>query len=377
MRKAPLFAMGCCLLLLVAPLAGSTVRVQAAAPTGPERTPAPETGIPQSHWCYDVITQVAQKGIPTGYPPSTFFGKHVRTRGEFTRATWNALLNIHESGEFGLNASAILAREILNKLVAEFEPELIQLVTEKRLKAQLTAIDALCRDPKPRGVSSPRPYKAAPWGGWLEDPETRAAAQKEGARQAAEAWARGEITLLTPDRLPERFPQLSATLPVRYVPDATGNPRKLHSIAGHNREIWRRLREEPHPSGSSLGWVREVFDLKQAWRQRRNTLRLKRLPDTLVSCDGQFTFTFPPVHGLPYFCVPVVRMELSGSKPRKDAFPCPIPIDWERNIRLAEGPAGSGVVLIRSEHPIGGKRWQTRIRAVDLRTGWVLNAVAD
>ncbi len=54
----------------------------------------PFADVPQSHWAYDAVTQLAQRGIFTGYPDNTFSGKRALTRYEFAVALQRMLQDV-------------------------------------------------------------------------------------------------------------------------------------------------------------------------------------------------------------------------------------------------------------------------------------------
>ena len=46
----------------------------------------PFADVPQGHWAYDAVNDLAKRGIFTGYPDGTFSGKRALTRYEFAVA---------------------------------------------------------------------------------------------------------------------------------------------------------------------------------------------------------------------------------------------------------------------------------------------------
>src|SRR3569833_3804880 len=62
---------------------------QAQAPAG-----GPFADVPQGHWAYDAVQQLAQRGIFTGYPDGTFAGKRALTRYEFAVALQRMLQEV-------------------------------------------------------------------------------------------------------------------------------------------------------------------------------------------------------------------------------------------------------------------------------------------
>jgi len=54
----------------------------------------PFADVPMGHWAYDAVTQLAQKGIFTGYPDGTFQGRRALTRYEFAVALQRMLTEV-------------------------------------------------------------------------------------------------------------------------------------------------------------------------------------------------------------------------------------------------------------------------------------------
>lgn len=54
----------------------------------------PFADVPMNHWAYDAVTQLAQRGIFTGYPDNTFSGKRALTRYEFAVALQRMLQDV-------------------------------------------------------------------------------------------------------------------------------------------------------------------------------------------------------------------------------------------------------------------------------------------
>lgn len=66
----------------------SAAHAQAGRPGGPFQD------VPQNHWAYDAVQQLAQKGIFTGYPDGTFSGRRALTRYEFAIALQRMLQEV-------------------------------------------------------------------------------------------------------------------------------------------------------------------------------------------------------------------------------------------------------------------------------------------
>ena len=54
----------------------------------------PFQDVPMDHWAYDAVTQLAQRGVFTGYPDNTFSGKRALTRYEFAVALQRMLVDV-------------------------------------------------------------------------------------------------------------------------------------------------------------------------------------------------------------------------------------------------------------------------------------------
>ena len=56
----------------------------------------PFQDVPMTHWAYDAVNQLAQRGIFTGYPDGTFGGRRALTRYEFAVALQRMLQDIEK-----------------------------------------------------------------------------------------------------------------------------------------------------------------------------------------------------------------------------------------------------------------------------------------
>jgi len=78
--------------------AGAAIGAGALLPSAAHAQAAPAGGpfadVPQSHWAYDAVQSLAQKGIFTGYPDGTFSGKRALTRYEFAVALQRMLQEV-------------------------------------------------------------------------------------------------------------------------------------------------------------------------------------------------------------------------------------------------------------------------------------------
>jgi hypothetical protein len=318
----------------------------------------PDEPVPQNHFVYDDLTAAARSGFDLGFPDGTFSGERPVTRGEFATAVRTALAQLDWMEAVGAPWPAHdRYYPQLHRTTLEFDAELLaQGADRDQIRARQERLDALWWDPSPRGVRTPgleeqRPEPAHAL--LCDDP----AAEATGERLASEEWSRGEIVLYTTGAAPRDNPRLAAAIPVRRA--SGGEPAYSRQVMlAHNRAVWARLRAGGAPGASPLGWITTVFSLRRAWRSAA-PVRWAPDPEVLDSPDGCFQLrwtTAPESRGWL-----TVR---SSSGDRKVTLPAhPKEVVW--------GPRGSAAVFLR--FAAGGK---SLYFAVDLRTGWVLNAEA-
>src|SRR5438132_12922284 len=63
--------------------AGAALGASALLPLAAQAQGGPFADVPQGHWAYDAVNQLAQRGVFTGYPDGTFGGKRALIRYEF------------------------------------------------------------------------------------------------------------------------------------------------------------------------------------------------------------------------------------------------------------------------------------------------------
>lgn len=80
----------------------------------------PFSDVPASHWAYDAVNSMAEKGILQGYPNGTFKGNKVVTRYELAHMTAKMIANVEQCG--GNVSKTDL--QTLEKLTVEFADEL-------------------------------------------------------------------------------------------------------------------------------------------------------------------------------------------------------------------------------------------------------------
>ena len=89
--------------------------------------PSLATDVPQTHWAYDALQQLAQQGFDTGYPPEgvTIIGKSAFTRLQFGDAVSRILVNLEagKSPALPSKTSAIQAWEAVRRLSRVFDHE--------------------------------------------------------------------------------------------------------------------------------------------------------------------------------------------------------------------------------------------------------------
>jgi hypothetical protein len=75
--------------------AGAAIGAGALLPLAAQAQGGPFADVPQGHWAYDAVNQLAQRGIFTGYPDGTFGGRRALTRYEFAVALQRMLQEIN------------------------------------------------------------------------------------------------------------------------------------------------------------------------------------------------------------------------------------------------------------------------------------------
>lgn len=78
----------------------------------------PFMDVPMNHWAYDAVSQLAARGIVTGYPDGAFKGQWKATRYEMASVVARALAYVD------MNKASKEDLELLKKLVVEFKDEL-------------------------------------------------------------------------------------------------------------------------------------------------------------------------------------------------------------------------------------------------------------
>ena len=82
---------------------------------------APFNDIPASHWAYEAVNQMAEKGIIQGFPDGTFKGNQNLTRYQLAMITAKMLSNVEQ---YGTGSFAKNDLQTLEKLTVEFADEL-------------------------------------------------------------------------------------------------------------------------------------------------------------------------------------------------------------------------------------------------------------
>ena len=82
---------------------------------------APFNDIPASHWAYEAVSQMAEKGIIQGFPDGTFKGNQNLTRYQLAMITAKMLANIEQNGTGSIAKNDL---QTLEKLTVEFADEL-------------------------------------------------------------------------------------------------------------------------------------------------------------------------------------------------------------------------------------------------------------
>ena len=89
---------------------GASLCLSLAATAMAQTPPEAFKDVDRSHWAYDAVESLRQKGIVVGYPDGYFRGKRTLTRYEFAVALDRALKNIQLTpGPKGDTGSRIVA----------------------------------------------------------------------------------------------------------------------------------------------------------------------------------------------------------------------------------------------------------------------------
>jgi len=97
----------------------------------------PFMDVPMNHWAYDVIGQLAARGVLSGYPDGTYKGNQPMTRYEVASAVARALAVVD------MTKASKQDVEMLKKLVVEFKDELDALgVKVDKLDGRVAALEA-------------------------------------------------------------------------------------------------------------------------------------------------------------------------------------------------------------------------------------------
>jgi hypothetical protein len=312
---------------------------------------------------------LAQAGVSTGYPDGAFLGRRALRRHDFARAlqfVFSETVQMEGTGAPWKRHTR--GPSPLLQLTEEFYPELAaQGVQPSALHDAVERFERLWRDPRPRGVTEPL---LLPWRSRMVMPlwPPDEAARGEGAALAVAEWARGEVVLYAPGAEADTGFALPNAIRLRYVAEAERDPRALQLVAGHNREVWRRLRKYGPPPGSSLEWLPQVFHQRQLWLKAGRGKGKDGLHGESVSPDGEFRLHWNRVEYLNGSHELEDLEVLIGSIDSYCGYGNYVPgsLEW------IWGPPGSGLVFYRHARKFG-KRRRIRLYAVDLRTGCVLN----
>ena len=85
-------------------------------------TANPFSDVPASHWAYDAVNSMAEKGIIQGFPNGTFKGNQNVTRYQLAMITAKMIANVEQMGGNGSVSKTDL--QTLEKLTVEFADEL-------------------------------------------------------------------------------------------------------------------------------------------------------------------------------------------------------------------------------------------------------------
>ena len=321
--------------------------------------------VPLDDPAYELMQELAQAGIFTGLPDGSFHGKRNLHRSEFTFALRTMFGDLSRMEEEGFRTWR--PRDLHIRLMAttkEFTPELVKAgATSALIRETVDRFDRAFRDQHPHAITEPYRSDA-----WPPDPNART----RGAGAAIEEWGRGEVALYaSPEQLRQRdawrqpLPPLTVdaadALPIRVIGGLEPSADIKEYIAGHNAEMWRRLRRDRGLTGSRLSWLNDVFNLPGHWQRR---WREVQDVDQAVSPDGG------RVCGV--YLSDSLRWSCFARWPTPGVFEINLP-DRACCGSVLWGPPGSAVIFLRSR--LRNKtNTETRYYAIDLRTGVILNA---
>jgi len=102
--------------------------------------------VPKTHWAYDAVDYLLNKGLIEGYPDGTFKGERTMTSYEFAQVIARAYVAMEEKLTNGEKAS-IDTEAIMNDLMEEFAPELdaIKKLSEEN-KAKLDDLESKLKE---------------------------------------------------------------------------------------------------------------------------------------------------------------------------------------------------------------------------------------
>jgi len=347
--------------------------------------------VPLTHWAYDAVNWFLQQGYDTEV--SWESGRPSYTRRQFAGfvADFVGQAEIEAGiGAPGLQAHARKWRgsqNALSRLAGEFQPELTALgLDDSRFRATLAAFERVWKTGRPEGVSVP----LVRWGLRRYDPVAR----EEGRQRAEEEWRRARPLLyLAPSRgrvLPRQI-DLKDALPLEVLPRLGVDHRTRQMVAGHNERVWQLLREKGSAPDGKLAWTAKLFDLERTWIAGvKRALRLDRKhPGVVVPGGGGRLLWEGEDRGPPLEELPDGRLLASKRKtpPTQVLRMDYLPFDEEVRLDVPGfppkngkmdilwGPHGSGVIFLKLRAE-GDREKPHRISAMDLRTGYVLNAAA-
>jgi len=97
----------------------------------------PFMDVPMNHWAYDAVSQLASRGVVSGYPDGAFKGEWKATRYEMASVVARALAYVD------MNKASKQDLELLKKLVVEFKDELDALgVKVDELDSRVAVLEA-------------------------------------------------------------------------------------------------------------------------------------------------------------------------------------------------------------------------------------------
>src|ERR1051326_3603990 len=112
----------------------------------PAMAQGPFADVPNDHWAYDAVNELAKQGIVNGYPDSTFGGKRALTRYEFAMAIQRMLQEVQRRIDAVKGTGAVPPPDLSNYYTkSEIDEKLRNLPTREEVDRLRSDVDQLRR----------------------------------------------------------------------------------------------------------------------------------------------------------------------------------------------------------------------------------------